>query len=504
MENKNPRPLVCLCLTGRTLAEDLQIAERYKNQIDLVELRVDWLEEDERLNVREFPTMVGIPCILTIRRRADGGLFDEGEASRTQLFARALAFADEDKSRNFAYVDFEEDFSVPSLQDAALAFGTRVIRSFHDMEKPVANIVEKLNSMRLTGFEIPKIAFMPHSLSDVTDVFRISEKLRDTEQIICAMGSYGFPTRVLAQKFHSYLSFTTPKELSGNMEEIGHCDPNTLNGLYRFRSLNQETRIFGITGFPLKATKSPQIHNTKFEEKGMNAVYVPFKSETADEAFDFAAELGILGFSVTVPHKESIIDFLDVCDEKVREIGACNTVINDGGIWKGYNSDCTGFSAALLDFVGEKSIKGKKVSVIGAGGASRAVVYALKLLGAKVCVFNRTSTKARKLAEKFGFDYSGLGTESAQKIQKYSDIIVQTTSKGMNSNGEPNNDPLWFYDFRGTEMLYDIVYEPAITPIMKRAIEAGCRVSNGLSMLQAQGEEQSRLFCEVYEKSVAR
>ncbi|MDE6774299.1 MAG: type I 3-dehydroquinate dehydratase, partial [Treponemataceae bacterium] len=200
------RPLVCLCLTGRTLAEDVELVERYSHFIDVAELRVDFLDEAERLDIREFPAMINVPCILTIRRVSDGGQYREGEASRTMLFARALAFAETNPKKNFAYVDFEEDFHVPSLQDAVLAFGTKIIRSFHDMHNPVRNLAEKLDAMRTTGFEIPKVACMPHSLADVTQMFAEASALAESQQIVCAMGNLGFPTRILAHTLHSYLT----------------------------------------------------------------------------------------------------------------------------------------------------------------------------------------------------------------------------------------------------------------------------------------------------------
>ena len=115
------KPLICLCLTASTVEQDLILIEKYRKYIDLVELRVDLLDDVERLNIRDFPAKAGLPCILTIRRTVDGGKFSEGEASRSMLFARALAFASEDSSKNFAYVDFEEDFHISSLQDAAMA-----------------------------------------------------------------------------------------------------------------------------------------------------------------------------------------------------------------------------------------------------------------------------------------------------------------------------------------------------------------------------------------------
>ena len=116
------QPLVCMTLTGKTLEENLKLVKKYEKYIDIVELRVDHLNEDEQLSARRFPAMIYQPCILTIRRDIDGGQFTGGDFARTNLFARALAFANPDKSKNFAFVDFEEDFHIPSIQDAAMAF----------------------------------------------------------------------------------------------------------------------------------------------------------------------------------------------------------------------------------------------------------------------------------------------------------------------------------------------------------------------------------------------
>ncbi|MCR4821552.1 MAG: type I 3-dehydroquinate dehydratase [Treponema sp.] len=493
------KPLICLCLTAPTVAEDLALIKKYRQYIDLVELRVDLLDDDERLEIRDFPEKAELPCILTIRRTVDGGQYSEGEAARSMLFARALAFASEDNSKNFAYVDFEEDFHISSLEDAAMAYGTKIIRSFHDMENPLPNLGEKLKSLHTSRFEIPKIAFMPHSLKDVNDMYLTMKDFTDSDQIVCAMSSLGLPTRILAARFNSYLTYTSPEDLELSLTDIGHTDPKTLEETYHFHEIDDKTNLFGITGFPLKYTSSPALHNTSFKNEKINAVYIPFKAEKASEAFEFASTLGIKGFSVTIPHKEDIIKNLQKIDKKVSEIGACNTVINDNGIWTGYNTDCTGFARALLEFTGLENLKGKKVAIIGAGGAAKAIAYAVKELEGQACVFNRTLTKAKMLAEKFGFEYASLGLESAATIKEYSQIIIQTTSMGMGSTEESseNNDPLWFYDFTGEEMIYDIVYKPESTPIMVRGAKSGCKVHNGFTMLQYQGDEQFRLFKSV-------
>ncbi len=490
------KPLVCLTLTGSTLAEDLALVNKYRPYIDVVELRADYLSEQECLHARKFPSLAGLPVILTIRRHSDGGKYIGGEAARTILFARALSFSDPDPKKNFSYVDFEEDFHVSSLQDAALAFGIKIIRSVHDMNNPIKNIGKKISELCTTGYEIPKIAFMPHSLDDVTQLFLEASRLRNNNHILLAMGSYGVPSRILSARLGNYLTFTSPLETAQNTANLGHMDPLTLEQIYRFKSLDENTKVYGITGYPLKATSSPALHNKGYENRHINAVYIPLCAEKVEQAVRFAEVIGIGGLSVTIPHKEDVISQINQKEKTVEEIGACNTILRKNNLWVGYNTDASGFERALLEFTGLKNLKGKKVAIIGAGGAARAIAYTVAKLHAKACIFNRTVDRAKVLADKYGFKAASLTIDSLSVLKKYNDIIIQTTSKGMNSTlpSTAENDPLYFYEFTGKEMLYDIVYVPEITPVMAHAVAAGCRVSNGYSMLKYQGFEQFELF----------
>ncbi len=492
------RPKICLCLTGNTLAENLEIIETYRNWIDMAELRVDCLDRDERLHIRKFPQMAGIPCILTIRRNIDGGHFVEGEAARTMLFARGLAFAEQDIRKNFSYVDLEEDYHVSSLQDAALAFGTRIIRSAHNMESRIEDIPARLAKMRITGFEIPKIACMVKNLSDVTEMFRQAATLEPGQQILCAMGPLGLPTRILADRMNSFLTFVSPKDASP-LQGIGHIDPLTINKIYGFRSIDKDTDIYGIIGYPLEATDSPAIHNAGYRNHGMNATYIPIRTETVEEALEFAEVVGVRGLSVTIPHKEKILPHLVCQAPQVRDIGACNTIVRTAEGWSGYNTDAEGVMMALKEFLGVRDLSHTRVAIIGAGGAARGVAYAVRQLKGRACIFNRTVAKAKRIADSFGFKWATLGQESLHRLDRYSDVIIQTTSKGMGASipSTADNDPLYFYEFKGTEALYDIVYHPEMTPIMHRASLAGCKVSNGYSMLQHQGYKQFKYFTGV-------
>lgn len=490
------QPLICMTLTGKTLEENLRLLKKYDKHIDVAELRVDYLNEDEQLYARRFPAMIRQPCILTIRRDVDGGQFKGGEFSRTNLFGRALAFADPDKRKNFAFVDFEEDYQIPSIQDAAMAFGVRIIRSYHDMTDPVLNLKERCDAMRKTGYEIPKIAFMPQNLSDVANLFKESKRMTDYDHILVAMGAEGLPSRILANQTNSFLTYVSPQEFLGNTNGIGHIDPLLLNELYNFRNLNQETKVFGITGWPLHKTSSPVLHNNGYRNLNLNAVFIPIRSTLISEALKFSEQVGIKGLSVTIPFKESILYYLNEQTPDVINIGACNTVVRKNNKWIGYNTDAEGFRQALEEFLGGQKLKRVKVALIGTGGAAKACAYVLKQMGAKVCIFNRTIEHAQALADKYGFNYCQLDPNCVETLDEYSNLIIQATSVGMNTEGPATkeNDPIYFYDFRGNELLFDLVYTPAITPVMKRASLAGCRNCNGYKMLEYQAYIQFKLF----------
>lgn len=507
MENTIKKTQICLTLTGATLQEDAALVRKYAQYIDIAELRVDYLNEDEQLSARRFPAMIPIPCILTIRRGEDGGKFDGSEFSRTTLFGRALAFADHNPAKNFAYVDFEEYFHVPSMEDAALAFGVKIIRSFHDFENPVSNIRERLKKLRKTAFEIPKIAFMPKTLSDVTKAFKEAAEITDFNHIVCAMGALGFPSRILAEKLNSYLTYTTPLEKAEHTAHIGHIDPKTLCEMYRFRRLSDETGICAVTGYPLKASSSPQIHNEGYKLHNMDRIFIPLVSTSLQESLDFANTVGLDGMAVTIPYKGDAIAGADEVDTAVSDIGACNTLVRlMDKKWLGLNTDASGFERALLEFLEVKKLRRRRAAIIGAGGAAHAVAYSVKKLGGRACIFNRSLPRAKLLADRFGFDYAVLSSENLDLLERYSDIIIQTTNVGMNSDGVSTKEtnPLWFYKFKGGEYLFDLVYVPEETPVMSAARAAGCKVTNGYAMLKYQAYRQFKYFTGVdYESSDA-
>jgi len=475
-------PRICLTLTGKTLEEDAAqfAAERYF--ADVAELRVDRLSPAERVRAAEFPALVHVPVILTFRRKCDGGEFDGPEEERADFFRSILK-----PGCGFAYVDLEDDFRIDDIAAAADSAGVKIIRSLHSFDGSVENVPMRCREMRGATEDIPKIAFMPKSLSDVSRLFAETAGFTDIPHIICAMGPMGFASRVLASRTHSLLTYAS----SGALSSIGHVSPHDLVKTYRFRSLTPTTQLYGVTGFPLVFTRSPEINNAAFSAAAEDSVMVPFPSRTAEEAIDFMRAMGMRGLAVTYPHKQAVMPLLDAIDDNARAIGAVNTVVLEGGRLVGHNTDAPGFAAALTAFLGVDDLHGRRVAVVGAGGAARAVVHALKTLGADACIFNRTPEKAKALGDEFGFASASLGPETAELFASYADVIVQCAAPG----GDPAHfDPLAFHDFTGRECVYDLVYEPDVTPTLARAAAAGCRVENGFSMLCAQAREQRRLY----------
>ncbi|MDR3115641.1 MAG: type I 3-dehydroquinate dehydratase [Treponema sp.] len=477
---------ICLCLTEKTLSQDVALLEKYRKYVDLAELRVDCLEADERLLIRRFPEMVDLPVILTIRRERDGGRFTAGEGSRISLFSKALAFADADKRHNFAYVDMEEYLNVPCLEEVARTFGTRIIRSYHNIHGVDDNLVELMRRLRHVGDELVKVAVMPHSLAEVVRAVKAARDTADMDKILLCMGNFGTPTRILAEQLGSPFSYTTVKERPA--AGSGQLDPQELAELYRFRDITAKTRIFGITGFPLKVTFSPAFFNAVFTLEHTDAVYVPFPTDDIQAFIALAEELGIAGASVTVPHKEGILPYLTQVSEEVQGIGACNTIVSRPKGWSGFNTDAPGFSGALLHFIGKSTFRGKRITIIGAGGAARAVAAEVHRLHGKALILNRNVLRARDLAAPYRFAWGPLDNQGIARMDKYGDIIIQTTSAGM--EGHTAVDPLELYTFSGKEVVMDLIYKPERTLCLQRAEAAGCRVLNGYAMLIGQAQLQ--------------
>lgn len=245
--------------------------------------------------------------------------------------------------------------------------------------------------------------------------------------------------------------------------------------------------LYGVLGYPVKHSLSPAMFGAAFYAYDMDARYEHFEVHPDDIRMFLkeAREKPIMGFSVTIPHKESIMPFLDGLDKHARAIGAVNTVANVNGKLKGYNTDWSGAQKALEDVT---ELEGKSVLILGAGGSARAITYACAQAGAEVTVLNRTLKKAQELADQFNVNAGALNEISNYRPH----ILIHTTSVGMTPNVKESLVPADFF-MRGMVVL-DIVYNPLETKLVKDAKRAECRIVPGYKMLLYQGEKQFEIW----------
>ena len=477
------RAAVCLCLAADTLDADLRMAAGYRGTVDMLELRADHLRPEELARAAAFPGKVDCPVILTIRRVCDGGSFGGEERERIALLDRLV-------SAGFRFIDIEEDLEAPGLDARIASAGVRIIRSLHDHAGVPADLAARLDRLARGPSEIPKAAVMPRSTADLARLLGIFAGAPRRDRILLGMGDFGLPTRVLATKLGSFLCYASP---AGATVAPGQVDPETLHSLYGFGGIGPGTRVYGVVGNPVMHSRSPRIHNRGFRALGMDAVYLPFLVDDIDAFWDVADALDIRGLSVTVPHKQGILAGIADRDPVVRATGACNTVVRDGAgaPWRGTNTDVAGFLAPLREVLGGELPRGLGATVIGAGGAARAVVHGLVTHGARVLILNRGSDRGRRLAADFSARYEALDESGYAAARDHADLVVQTTSVGMTPD---TGDPAPGLRFTGREVVYELVYSPQVTPILRRAIDAGCRVVGGIRMLHAQAMAQFRLF----------
>ncbi len=254
-----------------------------------------------------------------------------------------------------------------------------------------------------------------------------------------------------------------------------------------------KTKVIGIFGDPVEHSLSPLIHNEAFKYLGLDYCYVPFlvKKEKLKEAVEGIKALNIKGVNITVPHKEEVIQYLDELSEEATIIGAVNTILNQEGILKGFNTDAKGFIYSLKE--AEINIKDKNILVLGAGGAAKAVIYGILMEKGRVFIYNRTIEKAKNLEKNFKkVGYINVLKTIEKGVLEKMDIIVNATSLGLKKN-----DPLPLSpEFLNSDQIYcDIVYPE--TPMMREAEKVGCKVIGGIGMLLWQAVFAFEIWTEI-------
>ena len=474
--------MLCLTLNGATMQENFAVLAQNEPYVQILELRIDTLNLDLKTELEAattFPAHTKLPVILTCRRKTDAGQFTQSERKRLSLLKKVSA-------GNFAYVDLEANVRKSAFEQELKAQGKKIIKSIHSFDGLPDNLELKISHIIAKG-DIPKVAVQINGIKDLVNLFKLAKRFdKVDEKIIIGMGRYGLASRVLYRKLGSMLTFCSAYD----PQAVGLIGARTMKELYRADQVGPQTSVFGVIGDPVGKSISPAIHNLGFKALGQDAIYVPFNVDEVRAFFVLAELLNIKGFSVTVPHKIHVLPYLGKTSREVRRIGSCNTVSRQSNTWCGSNTDYYGFLSLIQDKLDNEKIK--NALVLGAGGGARAIVWALRSHNVNVTILNRTVEHAKALATETSSNYGPL-----TDVSKYSgsiDLIIQTSSMGMDCSQEPENDPARDFEYSGNELVCDLVYRPHETAFLVHAQKGGCQIIHGIDMLIAQGKLQFKTF----------
>jgi 3-dehydroquinate dehydratase/shikimate dehydrogenase len=449
--------------------------------IPLVELRVDYIQGPVQMKrlLRDRPC----PVIVTCRRASDGGRWEGSEEARRLVLRTAIV-------EGADYVDLEED-----IAGAIPRYGnTKRIISHHDFAKTPSDLT--LLHKRLAGLDadIVKIAGMANHPLDNLRMLEMVHASRCPTIGLC-MGEIGMPTRILAGRAGSPFTFATFHE--DRLLAPGQIGWRQMRDVYHFDAITSATRVYGVVADPVGHSLSPVVHNAALAAAGIDAVYVPFRvpAEQIDEFLSSAGRWPLAGLSVTIPHKESVLRHCRVEDDLVRSIRAANTLTFSAQGNAAHNTDATAavesLEAALrdqetrLDGAGERV---KTALVLGAGGAARAVAFGLRQRNVDVTVAARTLDRARKIAA----DVGCRAIDWAQRYRLEYDCLVNATPLGMHPNVDET--PYESQHLRPYMVVFDTVYNPENTLLVKEARQIGCRTVTGVDMFVRQAAIQFRIW----------
>ena len=448
--------------------DDLRRDRDAASDADLVELRLDLVDRPDVAGALQGRRT---PVIVTCRASWEGGGFAGSEEERRRVLESAAALGAE-------YVDVEAaaGFTPDFVRARA---GRGVIVSSHVFGEPPSDLQARYASLRATGAEVAKLAIQVSSLEETLPLFDLAAADPDQPgygHILIAMGNQGVATRVLAARLGNRWTF------AGDGVAPGQMPASRLLRDFRFRRIAADAAIYAVVGNPIIHSRSPVMHNAGFAALGLSAVYVPLEARDADDFVRFATHLGVRGASITAPFKISLMPRADEIDALARRVGAINTVTIRDGRWLGANTDVEGF---LTPLARRGALDGVRVTVLGSGGAARAVAVALASRKARVTISARSMEGARTIAGLAG----GAAGEFPPPPSSW-DVLVNATPVG--SEKLPGT-PMGSAALDG-KIVYDLVYAPADTELLRSARAAGCQTIGGIEMLIAQAERQFELW----------
>ncbi|HOM61579.1 MAG TPA: shikimate dehydrogenase [Anaerohalosphaeraceae bacterium] len=476
----------------------LQIEQAVRQGAEAVELRLDFLRSPDAPSAAglvRFAKSKGVGVAATCRHPSEGGAAALPEDKRLAVLAASL-----ESGADFADWEFAQYLPVREALSAALRRNpaSRLILSVHNFKGPFEDLTARYEAVRsVCPTAVVKLAYAARHIHDCFEGLDLLEREK-SGAIVLGMGPAGAITRVLAKKLGGFLTFACLDEESAAAP--GQIPLEKMKTLYRWDAIDGQTEVYGIVGFPLGHSLSPMVYNGCFEAEGRNAIFFPFEVEGGpselNEFFQSVLErpwLHCRGFSVTLPHKTSMLEFVrregGFADGPAERIGAANTLkIGYNGMLSAYNTDCVGAMDALTQTLGldRHQLRNLEVAVLGAGGAARAVVAGLREAGCRVTVYNRTVQKAVALAEEFGCRAAPL-----EEVRNSSAaVFINCTSIGMTPHTDASPVPAEV--FGPDKAAFDTVYNPLRTRFLREAEAAGARIVYGAEMFIRQAVAQYR------------
>ncbi len=473
-------PRIAVALGFESADKLLEHARREVEQGEtFLEFRLDYLPEPRQgvALIRRFLDE-NPECIIlaTCRRRQNHGRFNGSHEEQLRILEAAV-------KAGAQAVDVEiESAEVNPSALAGFRDRAQLFISYHHFESTPA-LEPVLRRLTRIPADLYKIVTTARKPSDNYRVLALAREHPRVPLVVLAMGQTGFPSRVLGPAFGSRYTYAAPSAAEGTA--AGQVSARQLRNLFRIEKLSRKTKIYGVIGDPIGHSISPAVHNRAFHQRRLDAVYLPFHVP-AGQLRDFmklAENLGVTGFSVTIPHKQKILRYLDWVDPVARRIGAVNTVWRRGLRWRGTNTDMDGVRVPL-----ERRIRlaGASVLLVGNGGAARGAAFTLAEAGARVSIVGRNPDRVRALARACGAE----PLVREQLEQRYFDVLIHATPLGM----YPKVEECFFADRIPAEIVFDMVYNPPETTLLRRAREQGKQVICGLEMFNEQAARQFEIW----------
>ena len=468
--------MICIPIVGPNQHKSLEDIATAEPLADILELRLDLMSDYDLDGLLAASTK---PSIVTNRTKREGGQFSGSEEERIEVLKQAIVAGAE-------YVDIEtstpKELLKPFLESE---HNSKVILSYHNFTDTPEEIEHLYDLMCGMPADILKIVTYARDINNNLSLFNlIHRSKKDGKKLIAlCMGEKGEVSRILSPLLGAFLTFGSLE--TGKETAPGQITGTSLRDIYRVCDKRNAFKIFGVIGNPVYKSMGYLIHNRAFKEVGSTDIYVPFLVDNVESFFKGFSPY-FEGLSVTMPFKEDVLSIVDEIEETAEKIGAVNTVVRDGKEWKGYNTDCTGAMKALEKHV---ELKDKNVLIIGAGGTAKAIGYGVHKKGAKVTVtYNRNKEKGLQLAKELNAKVVNIQDAGEEVI----DILINCSPVGMSPNQEET--PIPSRHLRKGMIVFDSVYNPPETRLIREAKAADCITISGVELFVNQAVEQFELW----------